>query len=45
MYRVCKLSILRIYDMNEDVFHYYQIAFCELTVNFYFTRSLYYEIL
>ena len=45
-YRVSKLFLFykRMHDMNEDVFRYYPIVLCELTVYFYFKMSLCYEI-
>ena len=47
MYRVSKLFLFYkyMYDMNEDVFRYYQFVLFELTVNFYFKKSIYYGIL
>ena len=47
MYRMAKpfLFYKHTYDMNEDVFRYYRIVLCELTINFYFKKSAYYEVL
>ena len=47
MYRVSKLFLFYkyMYGINEDVLCNYQFILCELMVNSYFSKSIYYEIL
>ena len=47
MYCLSKLFLFYkyVYCMNGDVFCNYQFVLCELTVNSYFSKSKYYEIL